>query len=309
MRWSLVLLVLFSVHLHASDHLRGYLGALVSTFEENKGALINNVFDESAASTYGLKENDIIIKIGSVSVNGKDQLIDQLKVLQWGEQITLTINRDGNILEQSVVLGYKKNTRTYNIEKIKDKDANVEAWHFENDATTIYINKTTASPISIHKIGNDGKTIYNLEDPNIVLPQSLMDLEDKLFIINYSKEDQSKRNSKAKKIVAIKTVEESPEATLTPVNEAYLKSELLKLIPNPNSGKFKTIYSSQNLLHPVELLIVDIKGTVVYEQKLHKQDTEIIIPMELKNISNGTYLLKLKQGAINLVHKFIVYNK
>jgi len=94
---------------------RGYLGAKISDVtqevkEKNslpdlKGVFINEVTDGGSAQKAGLKDGDVILKVGTKEVNSSSSLQEELGKSRPGDKIMLTVRRKkGDIETISVVL-------------------------------------------------------------------------------------------------------------------------------------------------------------------------------------------------------------
>lgn len=59
-----------------------------------KGVLVSAVAPEGAAALAGIKENDIILKVGSVEVNNVPELQEQVGRFRPGDKVTVTIKRN-----------------------------------------------------------------------------------------------------------------------------------------------------------------------------------------------------------------------
>jgi S1-C subfamily serine protease len=69
------------------------------------GAYITRVAANSPASTAGLKQGDIIIGVGDVTLNDTHSYLNTLYGYKPGDKVTLTVIRDGKTLELEVTLG------------------------------------------------------------------------------------------------------------------------------------------------------------------------------------------------------------
>lgn len=74
---------------------------------EIEGVTITKVEEEGGAEKAGLKPNDVITKINDVKIHKFSDLKGQLSAKRPGEEIVVTVLRDGNELEKNVVLGSK----------------------------------------------------------------------------------------------------------------------------------------------------------------------------------------------------------
>lgn len=76
----------------------------IENSEEIEGVVIGEVFEDSGAYKSGLKQGDIIMKVNNVKISKFSDLKGQLTAKRPGENVSLTINRDGDVLVKSVEL-------------------------------------------------------------------------------------------------------------------------------------------------------------------------------------------------------------
>ncbi|WP_153797064.1 PDZ domain-containing protein [Foetidibacter luteolus] len=103
-----------------SDDLMGnkaFLGVVTDKVED--GAKITEVTKESAAEKAGLKEGDIITKIGDNKIDGPGELFEAIGKYKPEEKVTVTYKRDGKDNTATAILGKSKNR--------------VKNFHFEGD--------------------------------------------------------------------------------------------------------------------------------------------------------------------------------
>ena len=72
------------------------------------GALIRQVTSGSPADKAGLKQGDLITKIGNTPVEGGDTVVGQVRGFKVGEQVQITYMRDGKSSNVTVTLQEKK---------------------------------------------------------------------------------------------------------------------------------------------------------------------------------------------------------
>ena len=72
------------------------------------GVYVMKVADESPASNAGLKQGDIITKVGEVALDETHSYVNTLFTFKPGDQITLTVLRDGKELQLQITLGEAK---------------------------------------------------------------------------------------------------------------------------------------------------------------------------------------------------------
>ena len=82
---------------------RAFLG--VSTEEDDKGARISSVTDNSAAEKAGLKEGDIIVRVDDTKIENHEQLSKAITKHKPEEKVTVVYLRDGKEQKASVTLG------------------------------------------------------------------------------------------------------------------------------------------------------------------------------------------------------------
>lgn len=86
---------------------KSFLGVL--TAKSDKGAVIKNVVDGSAAKKAGLQEGDIITKAADKEITSPEDLRNAIQDMKVGDNITLTYLRDGKVHTQKVELGKNEN--------------------------------------------------------------------------------------------------------------------------------------------------------------------------------------------------------
>lgn len=80
----------------------------VTTEEVEGGAKINNVSKESAAEKAGLKEDDVITRIGDKKIDGPESLSDAVRSYKPKDEVTVHYKRDGRENTAKAILGEKK---------------------------------------------------------------------------------------------------------------------------------------------------------------------------------------------------------
>lgn len=102
---------------------RGYLGVRLDDLnpqlgeffgiEKGRGALIEEVLEESPAETAGLKAGDVIIAIDKYSIRDVDDVTDEIRDFDPGDKVTLTIIRDRKEMNVEVELGEHEFERSW----------------------------------------------------------------------------------------------------------------------------------------------------------------------------------------------------
>lgn len=81
-----------------------YNRAVEKGMETVRGVEILNVSENGAAFESGVRSGDVVLRVNGVEVNEANQLQQQVAVLSPGETVTLTILRDGEIIDKEVAL-------------------------------------------------------------------------------------------------------------------------------------------------------------------------------------------------------------
>ncbi|MGM0479776.1 MAG: trypsin-like peptidase domain-containing protein [Bacteroidota bacterium] len=76
--------------------------------ESTQGVYINKINEGSSAEDGGLKEGDVILKIGSKSVNAPSQLQEEVGKRRPGDQVAVTLKRGEQVLTKKLVLRNKE---------------------------------------------------------------------------------------------------------------------------------------------------------------------------------------------------------
>lgn len=77
-----------------------------------RGVYVSSVVENSPAEDAGLRAGDVILKYEGQRLAGADELIDLVAAGEPGDEITLTLSRDGRTLKEAVVLGEWENRRS-----------------------------------------------------------------------------------------------------------------------------------------------------------------------------------------------------
>lgn len=100
-----------------SEEKRGYLGitginisnSQAEMYRMPKGVYINQIFEGTAAETFGLRKGDIIVKFEDTEIFSMEELSLAMSYYEAGEQVTLIIMRSGihgyEAMELQVILG------------------------------------------------------------------------------------------------------------------------------------------------------------------------------------------------------------
>jgi serine protease Do len=111
------------------DSNRAMLGVTTEKSEDGQGVEINEITKESAAAKAGLKEGDIITKIGDKKIENPDQLSAAIKAHKPGDKVDVTYLRDKKEEKASAELGKYKGGFSGNF-KMDLGDMNLNMDHY-----------------------------------------------------------------------------------------------------------------------------------------------------------------------------------
>jgi Do/DeqQ family serine protease len=93
---------------------RAYIGVSIRDIDKKladelgltdmKGVYVQSTFDQGAAADAGIKKGDVIVKVGSVSVNKTAELQEQISQFRPGDEVMITLKRSGDEIEKTMVL-------------------------------------------------------------------------------------------------------------------------------------------------------------------------------------------------------------
>jgi len=90
----------------AKEQSRAFLG--VTTEDVDEGAKIQSVSKGSAAEKAGLKEGDIITKVGDKTVDGPETLLEAVSSMKPKDEVKVYYKRDGKENSTNAILGERK---------------------------------------------------------------------------------------------------------------------------------------------------------------------------------------------------------
>lgn len=79
----------------------------------DRGAIVNEIVEDSPADEAGLREDDIIISLDGDHVRDDDDLVDLVSDREPGDEVELTVVRDGQETEIEVTLGRRPRSQSW----------------------------------------------------------------------------------------------------------------------------------------------------------------------------------------------------
>ena len=83
----------------------GWLGVSINNAPNNSGAVIEHIYNNSAAQKARLKQGDIIVKIDGKEIKGAGDVGPYIRTKAAGQKVSVTVNRNGVIKQINVILG------------------------------------------------------------------------------------------------------------------------------------------------------------------------------------------------------------
>ncbi|MEO1529193.1 MAG: trypsin-like peptidase domain-containing protein [Planctomycetota bacterium] len=84
---------------------RGFLGVVPETYQDNEGAVLNEVTEDGAAKRAGLLVGDVITKMNDTAIRSQQDMRNFLMRVDANAVITATLRRDEDELTKSITLG------------------------------------------------------------------------------------------------------------------------------------------------------------------------------------------------------------
>ena len=112
---------------------KAFLG--VVTEEDDKGAKITSVSNNSAAEKAGLKEGDVIIRVDETKIEDHDQLSKTITKHKPDDKVTIVYLRDGKEQKATVTLGKTSFSGVYSMPRVAPPDM---AFNFDNGGQSFY---------------------------------------------------------------------------------------------------------------------------------------------------------------------------
>ncbi len=120
--------------------------------ENIKGVFIPEVVDGGAAEKAGVKEEDIIIRIDGEEVNKASELQEEISKYHPGDDVTVTLLRDGKQIEKTVKLLSKDGKKEISTETVRE-EASALGGKFENLGHTEKMELKVRNGVRIKSIG------------------------------------------------------------------------------------------------------------------------------------------------------------
>jgi S1-C subfamily serine protease len=100
---------------------RGYLGIMIRDvngdlakdehLKLSEGAYVDSLTENSAAGEAGIREGDVIVKVGDTPILKSADLLEQIGMRRPGDKVQVTVNREGKEMSYDVTLANQKGSK------------------------------------------------------------------------------------------------------------------------------------------------------------------------------------------------------
>ena len=139
----------------------------VTTEKDKAGAKINNVTEESGAAKAGLKENDIITKVGDTKIDGPESLSKAIRSKKPKEEVKIYYLRDGK--EKSVKATLQERKSSTGVLSYSSPDGSFktltipQARKYQDEARSLADGYRNNSRSTSPRVFNDDNFAYNFD--------------------------------------------------------------------------------------------------------------------------------------------------
>lgn len=156
---------------------RGYIGVSITEvdaatakavgLDKPTGIMIQNIIPDGSASSEDIQAGDVILNVDGKELNKPNQLQSYIATKRAGDEVHLTLFRDGKQIERDVVLKAKKKDDSKSTKFVKNKNekkqenGKIEQESFENLGLTVQ--NIPESALEKYKV-NNGILIKDVED-------------------------------------------------------------------------------------------------------------------------------------------------
>jgi hypothetical protein len=81
----------------------------------------------------------------------------------------------------------------------------------------------------------------------------------------------------------------------------------IKIVPNPNEGKFIIEMDNTTLITGTEIIIRNINGKMLYNRIMGIQEGKIYIPVNMSTLPKGNYIIEINNECLHYIEKLVVY--
>ena len=275
---------------------KAIMGVMIEDAEN--GVVISSVQADKGAAKAGLKEGDVIYKIGKNEISDMDALIADLSDNEPGDKVKVFFKRDGKNMKEKVVLSDRAEN-TFN-RVINDFDE--EVIEYPNLSKRENVKVIQLNEKDLQKLIDGQELDITITDKDGVkkTDQLLIQLEEGATI------NCPQFNILITDLTQVEAEEVNKNDDLVDFNEmGKLKVINLSIFPNPNEGLFELNFSLEKD-QPVTIRIVGVDGREAYSETIADFGGQYQGKIDLTNKSVGVYVLQILQGSNMLSRKIVI---
>lgn len=156
----------------------------------NSGALVINVENNSSAEQAGIKAGDIITKLNDEIITSAQELRNKVGVLRVGEEIKITLLREGKNIEKTVKIGTATNITTANVTESTNKL--LQGASFQEHPEGVLVSEVNNSSPAYNSGLRKGDIIFAVNKEKVTTPAELFiaaEKNDKGIMINLKRQN------------------------------------------------------------------------------------------------------------------------
>lgn len=258
----------------------------------DKGVQIEKVIPGSTAEKIGLASGDRIVEYNGISISDMNSLIAAVKDSEVGSQTSVKAVRDGQIREFTGELGMRhsktKERRFRNTPSNSDLQNKIKELERQIDVLEERFGSGFADDarMSLEKIQNELDTKNGSSNDNFRSVTFQLSVE-MTEVSEGEAWDLNKRN---------------PSAGLK--NSNSLELDRLSFAPNPNNGKFKLAFETQDPgIYTIK--VMDISGQLIHHKKSQIQRL-FAETIDLSDKPDGTYFINISKDNKSYSRKIVI---
>jgi hypothetical protein len=265
---------------------RAFLGVTPGERAEGvSGAVISAVEEGSAAEKMGLEEGDIIRSLNGEAVGSFRELSRKIRDMKPGDQMTLTIERNGAEQEVTGELGERKSTFRWS-------GPDMDSFNFNMDSLRI----------NIEGLPDGERFKFEFEGLNETEREKIREDIDKLRReMQKLREDLSRDlRSETRIIIESRKLTDEEKALLKDQGVTGLDNELdlgdLRTFPNPSDGFFRIHFDVEER-GDLHVDVHDATGERVYQEKITGFKGRYERTLDLSDKASGNYFIVITQNG------------
>jgi len=275
---------------------KAIMGVMIEDSEN--GVLISTVQPDKGSAKAGLKEGDVIYKIGKNEISDVDALIADLSDNKPGDKVKVFFKRDGKEMKEKVVLsGRAESTFNRVINDFGEENIEYPNLSKRENVKVIQLNEA-----DLQKLINGEELDITITDKSGVkkTDQLLIQLEEGATI------NCPQFNILITDLTQVEAEEINKNDNVIDFNKmSKLKVNDLSIFPNPNEGLFELNFSLEKD-QPVTIRIVSVNGKEVYNETIADFGGQYKGKIDLTNKTVGVYVLQILQGSNMLSRKIVI---